>query len=303
MTSFRRGIRSEEIRLQSQHVLFVEGKDQASVDPKVLRELFDPENIRIEPLGPSFSVKSVAQALYSYHPNYYFLIDRDHHDENFVDQCWDNFPDPDKHNLLVWRKREIENYFLDPLYLSKSSYCVSSQQKIEKKILEFAGRRLFLDAANYVIISIREELKKNWITKFSNPEEFSSKEKALTKLKNTSEFEKHKADVGLKVSTDELEHRFNNVVEEMMGNTDKPIFGEGKWLNMVQGKKVLSQVVNSGCFTIPTTDGSTLSGKEKLNAVAKDLLKKDTGIQPIDFHKLKELIRRRIRRENIDEIS
>jgi hypothetical protein len=303
MVSFRRGIRPEEIRLQSQHVLFVEGNDQASIDPKVLRELFDLENIRIEPLGPSFSVKRVAQALYSYHPNYYFLIDRDHHDENFVDHCWDNFPDPDKHNLLVWRKHEIENYFLDPLYLSKSSYCVSSQQEIEKKILEFAGRRLFLDAANYVIISIREELKKNWITKFSNPEEFFSKEEALTKLKNASEFKEHKAEFDRKISNYELEYRFNNVVEEMMGTADKPTFGEGKWLDMVQGKKVLSQVVNSGCFKIPTKDGSTLSGKEKLNAVAKDLLKKDTVMQPIDFRKLKELIRRRIRRENIDEIS
>jgi hypothetical protein len=275
----------------------VEGKDQGSVDPKILRELFDLENIRIEPLGPSFSVKSVAHALHSYHPNYYFLIDRDHHDDNFVAQCWDNFPDPDKHNLLVWRKREIENYFLDPLYLSQSSYCVSSLQEIEKKILEFAGSRLFLDAANYVIISIREELKKKWIIKFSNPEEFSSKEEALTKLKNASEFEKHKADVGRKISTDELEHRFNNIVEEMMGKTDKPTFGEGKWLDMVQGKKMLSQVVNSGCFKISTTDGSKLSGKEKLNAVAKDLLKKDSKIQPIDFLKLKKLILIRIGEE------
>jgi hypothetical protein len=295
MVSFRRGIRSEEIRLQSQHVLFVEGKDQGSIDPKVLRELFDLENIRIEPLGPSFSVKSVAQALHSYHPNYYFLIDRDHHDDNFVAQCWDNFPDPDEHNLLVWRKREIENYFLDPTYLSKSSYCVANRQEIEKKILKFAGSRLFLDAVNYVIISIREELKKNWITKFSNPKEFSSKKEALTKLKDASEFEEHKVDVGLKVSSDELEHRFNNVVEEMLGKTENPTFGEGKWIDMIQGKKVLSQVVNSGCLKVPTMDDSKLSGREKLNAVAKDLLRKDSKIQPDDFLMLKELIRRRIR--------
>lgn len=76
------GIRSEEVRLQGQHVLFVEGSDGESVDPKVLNELFS-NGIRIEPLGPSFSVRSVAEALQPYHPTYYFLIDRDHYDSSY----------------------------------------------------------------------------------------------------------------------------------------------------------------------------------------------------------------------------
>ena len=85
----RKGIRSEEVRLQGQHVLFVEGGKE-SVDPKVLNELFFNE-IRIEPLGPSFSVRSVAEALQPYHPTYYFLIDRDQYDDSFIDKCWNNF--------------------------------------------------------------------------------------------------------------------------------------------------------------------------------------------------------------------
>ena len=41
MISVKTGIRAEEVRLQSQHVLFVEGKDKNSIDPNVLGELFD----------------------------------------------------------------------------------------------------------------------------------------------------------------------------------------------------------------------------------------------------------------------
>ena len=56
--------------------------------------------------------------MYPHHPTYYFLIDRDHHDIDFINRSWYNFPDPNTHNLLIWRKREIENYFLEPNWLN-----------------------------------------------------------------------------------------------------------------------------------------------------------------------------------------
>ncbi|MDA3787023.1 MAG: hypothetical protein PF503_00775 [Desulfobacula sp.] len=224
MVSLKRGIRAEEVRLQGQHVLFVEGKDRSSVDPKVLGELFGTDTIKIEPLGPSYSIKSVAQALYSYHPTYYFLIDRDHHDDDFVAQCWNHFPDPDKYNLLVWKRREIENYFLDPNYLFQSKYREVSQEEIEK--------------------------------------------------------------------------RFEQALEEMTGGFDTLTIGQGKWMEMVQGKKVLSLIINSGCFKVEASDGSILNGKEKLHAVIKDLLKKDAEVQPDDFLELKDLINSRINGPN-----
>ncbi len=52
MISVKTGIRAEEVRLQSQHVLFVEGKDRNSVDPNVLGVLFD-WNIKIGGFGLS----------------------------------------------------------------------------------------------------------------------------------------------------------------------------------------------------------------------------------------------------------
>lgn len=285
------GIRSGEVRLQGEHVLFVEGSDEESVDPKVLNELFSNE-IRIVPLGPSFSVRSVAEALQPYHPTYYFLIDRDHYDDSFIDKCWSNFPNPDTNNLLVWRRREIENYFLDPEYLLQSRFCKVSQVRLENSILQFANDRLFLDIANHVIIHIREELKENWIQKFTNPAEFSTKQDALQKLQDANEFNQYSKKVQKGVSLTELERRFSEFLERMTGGREQLSFGVGEWLDLIQGKKVFNQVVNSACFRVTKADGEALSGREKMNEIVKDLLRKD--YQPEDFAKLKNLIIARI---------
>lgn len=291
MLSVRTGIRPEEVRHQAQHVLFVEGNDENALDPTVLKELFDPP-LRIEPLGASFWIKSVAEALYPYHDTYYFLIDRDHHDNDFINRCWDNFPDSDTHNLLIWKRRELENYFLEPDYLVQSQFCQVEKDELEQQILQFANKRLFLDAANHVIISIREELKENWIEKFSNPDEFSSKEVALEKLKRTNKFEQHRTNVSNKASTEEVERRFYECLELMTDGQDQLDFGRGDWLDMVQGKSVLTQVINSGSFQVRTLDGTALQGSEKLKETVKDLLRKDE--QPADFVELKRLITKRI---------
>lgn len=141
MMDIKTNIRPEEVLHQSQHVSFVEGKDRNAVGPKVLNELFE-NGLRIEPLGPSFYIKSFAEALYQHHPTYYFLIDRDHYDDEFIKNCWVSFPNPDKHNLLIWKKREIENYFIDPEYLSNSKYCKVSKDDLEDRVLEFSKKRL-----------------------------------------------------------------------------------------------------------------------------------------------------------------
>lgn len=297
MVRIKTGIRPEEVRFQGQHVLFVEGKDEESVDSKVLNELFD-DGIAIESLGPSFSVKSVAEALSIYHPTYYFLIDRDHHNDDFVEQCWENFPDPATHNLLVWRRREIENYFLEPPYLIRSEFCRASQEKLAEKILAHANNRLFLDAANHVVISIREELKTRWIEKFSNPADFSTKEKALQRLRDANQFNQHRSNVGQKTSADEVERRFHECVELMTGGQSTLAFDTGEWLRMVQGKRVLAQIINSDCFSVQARDGTILQGRQKINEIVKDLLQKDTSAQPADFVTLKQLIDTRMNGAN-----
>ncbi len=268
--------------------MFVEG-DEKSFDCKVLEELFD-RKLRIEPLGASFSVKSVAQALSTYHPSYYFLIDRDHQKDEDVEKCWKNFPNLDTYNLLVWKRREIENYFLEPDYLSESQYCEVSKEELKQKILKFSKARIFLDAANHVLISIREELKQTWIKKFKNPHDFSSKKAAWKKLKDASEFEQHVADVHRQVSLDERKKRFDQYLDHMTGGQCQISFGTGSWLSLIQGKEVLNQIINSECFKVKANDGTQLDGKDKKKTVIQDLLKKDESILPSDFNELKKLI-------------
>lgn len=294
MISPRTGIRPDEVRFGGQHVLFVEGKDRNAIDPNVLSHLLDP-GIRVEPLGPSYSVKSVAEAFYVYHPNYYFLVDRDHHDEAFIKRCWRNFPDPDTHNLLVWRRREIENYFLEPGYLSRSRFCRVERDTLKEQVLRVANDRLFLDAANCAIISIREELKRKWIEIFSNPQEFQDAEMALSRLQAAREFEDHRNKVARTVSADEVACRFRECLERMTGDQSTLDFGAGQWVSLIQGKKILSQLINSPSFHVQTADGTVVTDiKEKINDVAKDLLQQDDDVQPQDFIDLRQLIHERI---------
>lgn len=297
MISVTTGVRPDQVLMQDQHVLFVEGQDQDAVDPKALDALFE-QGLRIEPLGPSFSVRSVAEALHQHHPTYYFLIDRDHHDDAFVDRCWNRFPRPDTHNLLVWRRREIENYFLDPDYLEHSRYCLVDKTELARRILEFARGRIFLDTANRVVISIREELKRNWIEKFSDPLEFPTKAAALKKLKATRKFRERRAGVDFKLSPEEVERRFTELLKRMTGGKDPIEFDSGEWIQFIQGKKVLAQLVNSQCFQVKTTDGNTLSGREKLNEIVKDLLQNRDAQQPPDFVGLRDKINKRISQSN-----
>lgn len=296
MVTVRNGIRAEEVNFGVQHVLFVEGSEN-SFDRKTLSQLLDSD-MKIEPLGPSHSLTHVAKSLFKFHPTYYFLIDRDHHDNDYVDRCWNDFPDPATYNLLIWRRKEIENYFLDPSYLFQSKYCEVSEDEIQNTILKYANDRFFFDVANNVIISIREELKQTWIDKFSDPSGFPTKDIALNKLKEANEFRDHCSNVNQKLSVEEIEYRFNNIVERMAGDKSQLVFGSGEWLDLIHGKKVLSQVINSGCFKVKNANGDNLQGKEKMNEIIKDLLQKDSSVLPQDFLTLKRLINTRITASN-----
>ena len=151
-----------------------------------------------------------------------------------------------------------------------------------------------MDVANHVVIHIREELKENWIKKFTNPEEFSTEQDALRKLQKANEFGRYSNKVQKKVSPAELKRRFSEFLERMTGGQEQLGFGVGEWLDLIQGKKVFNQVVNSACFRVTKADDTALSGREKMNEIVEDLLRKGDAVQPEDFTKLKSLIVARI---------
>ena len=243
------GTESESWRGSATHRLFVEGS-KSSIDPLVLKTLFNGQgiNIRIEPLAQSSNLRTVAKALYPYHPDYYFLIDRDHHDDEMVESCWNNFPDENTHNLLIWRRREIENYFLIPEYLACSPYCQCSLEALQQCIRETASKRVFLDIANTVILQLRAELKKDWIEPFKDTgtTEFSRRDKALAMLMEKHETAKQTCgDVLEKLREYSISDHFNKAIDEFFGDDQNELeFGHGSWLKMIRGKHVLRVVID-----------------------------------------------------------
>ena len=147
--------------LQSaQHILFVEGATKEGLDVNVLEELVGPK-LRVEPLGPSYSVRSVATALHPFHPHYWFVIDRDDWDDATIEKSWQTFPDPQKHNLLIWRRKELESYFLEPDWVCQSRYVRKDldPDALKTWLAAEATKVLWLEAANRVLIAKRTAVK------------------------------------------------------------------------------------------------------------------------------------------------
>ncbi len=298
MINFRVGIEPDEVRFDARHVLFVEGAGDDAIDPTVLRILLGSQ-IRIEPLGSSFSVRSVAEALHASHPKYYFLIDRDHYEDRFVEESWRSFPDPGKRNLLVWKRREIENYFLDADYLARSKYFIGDLENLRRRILAGAQRRLYLEVSNCVIVQLRETLKQNWIRTFADPSKFATRDMALHVLSNAPEFRRHRELVDESVSHGRVERGFHDTLRRMTGAVNDPTedrlrFGHGRWIDMMRGKTLLAEILNSRLFRVEDRYGNRLSGKRERSEVIQDLLRKEDAIQPPDFIELKRVIERTI---------
>jgi hypothetical protein len=283
----------DEIRQSARHVLFVEGSGQYAIDKTAVENLLE-EKIRVEPLGASYQIRSAAEALHKHHPDYYFLIDRDHYDDRYVEQCWNNFPDPAISNLLIWRRREIENYFLIPEYITKSQWLSVSADKIYAHIIQHCKERIYLDAANQVIISVREKLKKNWITLFTKPQEINNKESAIKKLAEAGEFLSYEKLVSKTVQNQELIERFEKILADMTGGKEPVEYGCGKWIEMIRGKEILPGLVDS-CFTAKDRSDNPLQGPQELKEVVRDLVKKPLSEQPADFQQLHRLISDRIK--------
>ncbi len=294
MTTIKQGVEAEEVRQSAKYTLFVEGKDESAIDPEVLIALLSDSPIQIKAMGPSSHIRGVAEALHKHHPYYFFLVDRDYHDDSTVEKCWQLFPHEDTNNLLIWRKRELENYFLIPEYLEKSHWLCCSVDRLKECIRNLARERIFLDAANMVIVDCREKMKKNWIRLFTNYEQFHTKEQALEQLLQKEEFTHKLSDVSEKLHHGSLAQCFDDIVSNLFGGQGELEFGRGTWLDMVSGKSLLHTVINK-CFRVKDAKGNFLQGEQRLMEVVKELLKLSLESQPDDFQELYRLISKQVR--------
>jgi hypothetical protein len=277
------------------HILYVEGNEE-SFDLEVLKALAN--NIWIQPLRTASSIRSAAESLFPTHPKSYFLIDRDHHiSDEQVETYWRDFPDPSTKNLLVWRRKELENYFLEPSFLIGSSFCKedfkeNNGQRLQEKIISLAQEWLYFDTANYVIVSLREDFRRQWIEKFSDHLKFPDKPSALKLLTEKSEFKVFSEKVSQQTATDEITTRFHEYLDKMTGGVEPLQWGIGQWLEMLSGKSMFNELINQ-CFHVKNQEGRVLQGKEARNLVARELLQTKQNLHH-DIRELKELIDKRV---------
>lgn len=296
MIQVRRTPSPDAVRSGAKHRLFVEGGGDEAIDPRVLKGLLRGTPVRVDPLGPSHHVRSAAHALLRSHPNYFFLVERDHHSADDVESSWRAFPDPGQQNLLIWRRRELENYFIIPEYLARSRFLNCSEDELLARIIAEANRRLYLDAANRTITSVRERMKATWIEAFTRVEEMRTRREAIAQLLQRPEFARKKSSVGQLLRKDRIESTFERYVDEMTGGREPLEFGQGNWLEMVRGKAVLPPVINH-CFRVVEGAGAVRQGPSRQDLVVRDLVAMDIKEQPEDFQQLRELILAVVKRD------
>lgn len=280
---------------QGARILFVEGDEDNALDPVLLRELLANNgltNIDVRPMGGCDHVRSAAQALVRHHPSYYFLVDRDDLDDEIVEGSWQNFPDPATHNLLIWRKREIENYFIDPDYLSRSAYLTVAEAELQERIRGAAQRRLYLDAANLALLAANRALGRPIPASFSDPSQFGTHGDGEQQLTHLAAIATRRAEITDLLTTDSLLARYNEFVGLLTGGVASLVYGQGEWLNRLAGKEIFHAVAGP-CFRVQNRDRKVLQGREQWQELVKNLMRKDLAEQPADFQALVGLLKAR----------
>ncbi len=195
--------------------------------------------------------------------------------------------------MLIWKRREIENYFLDPDYLAKSKYLSVSKNKLESCLVKTCQSYIFFDIANQVITQIRESLKENWIEAFDKTNGFKTKDNALKNLLKREEFGIYEEKVTGNLENTKIEAMFESIFEKMTGGKNELEIGSGKWLELIRGSRALPTIIDK-CFKVKSLKNKSLQGAEKRREVLENLVGLDIKEQPSDFRKLHQLISEKI---------
>lgn len=285
-------------RQSARHKLFVEGASDEEIDPSVLREFFTRNGlsqIEVVATGSCSNIRNAADALLREHPTYYFLTDRDAQSHDRVEASWADFPDVTKKNLLIWRKRELENYFIDPDYIKNSSWLKPkvAEAKLRTAILKEAQLRLYMDAANLVLMELNEAVCAHFAEHFADVSKFTTETAALGVLTSYDQVALKLTEVQSTLDQSVIEASFRRYVAELSGGRIPLQFGSGTWLNRMSGKEIFRSIINS-CFVVEDANGDPLTGKKKATEVAKELLRLPLSMQPPDFAQLIGLMTARV---------
>jgi hypothetical protein len=289
--------KKKDVAQQAKFRLFVEGSGNVNFDAKILHELFEKNElpIKIESLGSCDNIQQTAKALIEHHPEYFFLIDRDWHNNQTVENAWNNFKTENKPNLLIWRQRELENYFLDADYLYqaiqnqqivlKEEY--SSPNQLKQAIIKEAQKHVFIDAANAVLAFFKTNIRNNsFQNNFSDLGAFKSSQDALQQLHQIKLLEPIKNKLAELNTPNLIQEKYEKILTELTGNVQNTsptlIWDQGTWRQQLDGKQILAAIIDR-CFEFVDTEQNTITGDQKKIAITKYLVQLDITQQPKDF--------------------
>lgn len=302
MSVVSRGRDQADIAQSAKHCLFVEGQAAANFDGfdrAVIRSLLDQHGlsaIQVENLGPCDNIWNAARALHHSHPSYYFLIDRDARAEELVERSWRNFPDPSEHNILIWRRRELENYFLDIPYLSNSQQLKVSVDELTDTLCQVAESRLYLEALHIILYQARHKLRLEFPSFPRAPEQFTQASHIRLYFQNTFR------DTMLEqwhVQTEEvltdawLDGLVQPTLDRLTGGRSHLIPATGSWQQEMSGKE-LYRALSGPCFDVRDRRNRPVQGEACFTEVAKHLVSLPLDSQPEDFQMLVQMLRARI---------
>jgi hypothetical protein len=275
-----------------QFTAFFEGNEgESSIDYNFMKEfLKDIKSLTVKALGPSHDIQAVARAMRLHHRNYYFVVDRDHHEDSFVDRSWKRFPDPECDNFLMWRKRMFESYLLDPDYLCRSNLLKKGfgPDVLKGEILRLGHERGYRDAANFVIARVRENMKSEWITFIQPGVLIKSADEGLSVLVGLEDWQSQGVKCASWLTKDYLTTQYQNAINRMFDGAPGPEWNRGQWRDVVDAKPIFHSLVNQYFFV------GNQQRKSQWSRVAHSLASLPEAEQPEDFVLLRTMIQRQV---------
>ena len=263
------------------HRLLVEGEFD-----KIFMTALLEKKIVCDVMGSRNVLTKAAQALHRIAPHLFFLIDRDHHTDEYVAGNWAKFPDPDEANLLIWRRKELENYLIEPSFFCCAQGITASDAEVTKHLVELAQSRVYYEAARLTLSQFRSQLDKetmNETANFTNSlKQHSNQAKSVEYLNGFIENHGTKQ-VLMNHSPDEVTKIYQSWLDQLIGDNSCVTYGAGEWLNLMQGKPLFELLFKE------FYNSKAVNPNDRYREFSRDLLQ-SAGLIPHDLIKVKQMI-------------